>query len=435
VGTSASQNPVLIVGGGLGGLTAALALARRGRPARVLEGAPAFGAIGYGIQFGPNVFHVLDRIGLSDAVLEQADEPRSLVMFDALDGREVTHIPTGPPLRRRFGHPYIVIHRVDLHEVLLEACRRDPLVTLVPDAMVKDFNDHGDGVTVMTEDGRTFCGPALIGADGVRSRIRTRLLNDGDLTLNGYVAFRTIVPMDTVTAQVERDIVALWCGPGFHVVHYPLRHGTLFNVVAVLRRGANAERGDAGAYRAEVEHTHRHSHPALKALLRMFDFSRRQAIGDRDPVRRWHRGRVVLLGDSAHPTLQSLAQGACMAIEDGQCLADCIATAGDYETAFRHFENARVVRTARVTLESRHIWELYHAAGIAREVSWQTLGERSEADIHQCLAWLYDGFAPGREDSRATRPHDQGSQFSAHRLDGKPGAHPRHDAGTGVTEG
>jgi 3-hydroxybenzoate 6-monooxygenase len=439
VGTSTSENSIVIVGGGLGGLTAALALARHGRPARVLEGAPALGAIGYGIQFGPNVFHALDRIGLSEAVLERADEPRSLVMFDALNGREVTRIPAGPPLRRRFRYPYIIIHRVDLHEALLDACRRDPLVTLVPDAMVTGFGDHGDGVTVTTEDGRTFSGPALIGADGVRSRIRTQLLDDGDLILNDYVAFRTIVPMSAVTAQVERDIVALWCGPGFHIVHYPLRHGTLFNVVAVLRRGANAERSDAQAYRAELEHTHRYSHPTLKALLAMFDFSRRQAIGDRDPVRRWHRGRVVLLGDSAHPTLQSLAQGACMAIEDGQCLADCIAAAGDYEPAFRRFESARVVRTARVTLESRHIWELYHAGGIAREVYWQMLGERSEADIHHCLAWLYDGFAlsskTGREDSRATRPHDQGSRFSAHCLDGEQGPHPRHDAGTGVTEG
>ncbi|MBO0753137.1 MAG: FAD-dependent monooxygenase, partial [Bradyrhizobiaceae bacterium] len=374
------------------------------------------------------------------AVLESADEPRALVMFDALSGRDVTRIPTGPPLRSRFGHPYIVIHRVDLHEALLDACRRDPLVTLVPDAMVTRFDDHGDGVTVATEDGRTFCGPALIAADGVRSRIRTQLLDDGNLALNGYVAFRTIVPIGDVTAQVERDIVALWCGPGFHIVHYPLRHGTLFNVVAVLRRGADAERGDAQAYRAELERTHRHSHPALKALLAMFDFSRRQAIGDRDPIRRWHRGRVVLLGDSAHPTLQSLAQGACMAIEDGQCVADCIATAGnDYEAAFRRFESARVVRTARVTLESRHLWELYHADGIAREVYWQMLGERSEADIHRCLAWLYDGFAlssqNGQAKSRATRPHEQGSQFPAHRLDGEQGAHPRHDAGAGVTEG
>jgi salicylate hydroxylase len=390
----ADENSILIVGGGLGGLTAALALARRGLKVRVLEGAPSFGAIGFGIQFGPNVFHVLDRIGVRDAVLEQADQPSALVMFDALDGREVTRISTGPSLRARFKHPYIIIHRVDMHDVLLHACKRESAITLVPDAMVTRFDDRNGGITVMTEDGRSFSGPALIGADGIRSRIRAQLFDDGGPVPNGYTAFRTIVPMRDVTADVQRDIVALWGGPGFHIVHYPLRHGELFNVVAVFRRAASAERGDAAAYRAEIEQVYRDAHPTLKALLTLFDLSRRQALSDQDPIRHWHRGRVVLLGDAAHPTLQSMAQGACMAIEDGLCLADCIAAAdGDHGAAFRRFERARAVRTARLTLESRRMWEIYHADGIARDVYWQMLGERSEADTFQCLAWLYDGFA------------------------------------------
>src|SRR5262245_46443359 len=141
----AKDDPILIVGGGLGGLTAALALARHGLASRVLEGAPAFGAIGFGIQFGPNVFHVFDRIGLSDAVLEPADSPPAVLMFDALNGKEVTRVPTGASFRRRFKYPYIIIHRVDLHNVLLDACRREPLITLVPDAMVTRFDDDGDG--------------------------------------------------------------------------------------------------------------------------------------------------------------------------------------------------------------------------------------------------------------------------------------------------
>jgi 3-hydroxybenzoate 6-monooxygenase len=388
------ENSVLIVGGGLGGLTAALGLARQGLQVRVLEGSQAFGAIGYGIQFGPNVFHVLDRIGVSDAVLEKADSPRALVMFDALNGREVTRVPTGASLRARFKHPYIVIHRIDLHNALLDACKREPLISLVPDAMVAHFSGRSDGVTVTTERGDKFQCAALIGADGIRSRIRSQLFADGDPRPNGFMGFRTIVPMGDVVADVQRDIVALWGGPGFHIVHYPLRHGELFNIVVVFRRSAESERGDLAAYRAELEQVYRDAHPTMKVLLAMLDLGRRQAIGDRDPIRHWHKGRVVLLGDAAHPTLQSLAQGACMAIEDGQCLADCIVAAdGDYEAAFRRYESARVVRTARVTLESRYIWEVYHADGLAREVYWQMLGERREADIFQCLAWLYDGFA------------------------------------------
>ena len=398
----ASHHPILIVGGGLGGLTAALALARRGLPARVLEGAPAFGAIGYGIQFGPNVFHALDRIGVSEAVLAQADAPPAVLMIDALTGKEVTRVPTGPSLRARFKYPYIIIHRIDLHNAMLDACRREALITLEPDAMVARFIDHGDRVTVTTDDGRGFEGAALICADGIRSRMRAQLLADGDPLPNGFMAFRTIVPMAEVTADVERDIVALWGGPGFHIVHYPLRHGSLFNIVAVFRRSAHSERGDVAAHRAELELAYRNAHPTMKALLAMLDLGRRQAVGDRDPIRHWHQGRVALLGDAAHPTLQSLAQGACMAIEDGQCLADCIADAdGDYQAAFRRYEEARAVRTARVTLESRYLWDVYHSDGIARDVYWQMLGERSEADTFQCLAWLYDGFAlPAVRDPR-----------------------------------
>jgi salicylate hydroxylase len=393
-----NEQSILIAGGGLGGLTTALALAQRGIPTRVLEGAPAFGAIGYGIQFGPNVFHVFERLGVSEAVIEVADSPPVLLMVDALTGAEVTRIPTGPSLRKRFKYPYIIVHRVDIYNVLLDACRRQSLIALESDAMVRRFDDRGDGVTVTTEDGRSFDGTLLIGADGIRSRTRAQLFADGDPLPNGFMAFRTIVPIDDVTADVQREAVVLWAGPGFHIVHYPLRHGTLLNIVAVFRRSAHSERGDTTAYRRELEEAYRDAHPTMKALLAMLDLSRRQAVGDRDPIRHWHKGCVVLLGDSAHPTLQSLAQGACMALEDGLYLADCIAGSnGHYEAAFRRYENARSLRTARVTVESRYIWDVYHADGISREVYWQMLGERTEADTFQCLAWLYDGVAPPAE--------------------------------------
>jgi len=390
-----AEQPIIIVGGGLGGLTTALALAQRGWRTRVLEGAPEFGAIGYGIQFGPNVFHVFERLGLSNEVLKHADTPQTLAMLDALNGEEVTRVPTArASFRERFTYPYIIIHRIDLHRTMLEACERSELIDLVPDAMVADFEERGAGVVVRTEDGRSFEGAAVIGADGLRSRIRAQLFADGDPHPIGYVAHRTIVPMAELSADVRRNDVVLWGGPGFHIVHYPLRHGELFNVVAVFRTSSYLEKGDVESYRAELQHTYRNAHPAMKALLQMMDLSRRWTIGDRDPIRVWHKGRAVLLGDAAHPTLQSLAQGACMAIEDGLCLGELIhSNRGDFDAAFHQFERARSVRTARVTLESRYIWEVYHADDIAREVYWQTLGERSEQDIYQCLAWLYDGFA------------------------------------------
>ena len=400
----ATDNSILICGGGLGGLTTAVALARRGRPSRVLEGAPEFGAIGYGIQFGPNIFHVLGRIGLTDAVMAKADCPPAVLMRDAFTGDVLVTIPTGKSFRARFKHPYIIIHRIDLHHALLEACRGVDEIELVSDARVTGFDDRDDGVTVTTADGRSFSGAALIGADGLRSFIRSQLIGDGEPHPIGYVAYRTIVPISDLTADVHREEVVLWGGPGFHIVHYPLRHGTLFNIVAVFRTPTHAEKGDVASYRAELQHTYREAHPAMRDLIAMLDLGWRGQVGDRGPVRHWHKGRVVLLGDAAHPPLQSLAQGACMAIEDGLCLGELIHAAGDdFLTAFRRFEAARLLRTARVQLESRALWDFYHAEGIARDVRNETVAAWDEAHMHRCLAWLYDGFALPTESEQAAR--------------------------------
>ena len=384
--------PIVIVGGGLGGLTSALALGRAGRPVRVLEQAPEFGAIGYGIQLGPNVIPMFDRLGVTAAMLAQGDLPDACLMVDAYTGEEITRVPLGPSFRARFRHPYLIIHRVDLHHVLMDACRSQPDIAFVPDATVTAFEDRGDRVIVTTADGRRIAGAALIGADGLRSTVRTLLRQEGEPHHFGYVAQRTLVPMRDVPDPVPRQNVYLWAGPGFHMVHYPLRHGSVFNIVAVYRTATFADRLTESEHRAEVVRTFAGTHPAMQAMLGMMNLERRWPLADRDPIRHWHQGRVALVGDAAHPTLQSFAQGACMAIEDGVCLADCIDRAdGDYPRAFAAYEAARYLRTARLQLESRSMWDVYHAEGIAREVVRHTFAGRTEDDMFRCLAWLYDG--------------------------------------------
>jgi len=385
---------ILIAGGGLGGLAAALALGRKGLAVRVLEQAPKFAPIGYGIQLGPNVFPMFDRLGISAAVMRDATIPRNILMLDALSGEEVTHIPTGPKFRARFTHPYIIIHREDIHRVLIEACAAVPAITMEGGAGVADFEETDDGgVRVVLEDGRRVEGAALIGADGLRSAVRARLVTEGEPQPIGYVAHRTIVPMDALAAHIPyREEVVLWGGPGFHIVHYPLRHGTLFNVVAVFRTATFAERLDPAAYAAEVRKTYQDAHPVMKTLTDMMDLERRWIIADRDPIRHWGKGRVTLLGDAAHPVLQSFAQGACMAIEDGVVLGELVALAGgDLAQAFACYQKNRLLRTARLALESRAIWGFYHAEGIARDVRNDTCARWSEDDVFRCLAWLYDG--------------------------------------------
>jgi salicylate hydroxylase len=389
------DDPILVIGGGLGGAAAALALGRKGWRVRVLEQAPEFGVIGYGIQLGPNVFSMFDRLGVTDAVLAQSIVPNAILMIDSVDAGVMARIPTGASFRERFKRPYIVIHRADLHRILLDACKALANVELVPLTGAASYEDLGDCVRVHANDNRVIEGAALIGADGLRSTIRAQMLSEGEPRMTGYVAHRTIVPMAELRADVHRHEVVLWSGPGFHIVHYPLRAGALFNIVAVFRTSTHAEKGDMAGYRAELDRTYRDSHPAMKALLAMMDLERRWVISDRDPIRHWSQGRITLLGDAAHPTLQSLAQGACMAIEDAVCLAELIDLAGgDFARAFRQYETARYLRTARVQYESRYLWDnFYHLGGIEREVVRQAWAGRKEQQMFECLAWLYDGFA------------------------------------------
>jgi 3-hydroxybenzoate 6-monooxygenase len=401
------DEPIVIVGGGLGGLTAALALGRSGRRVHVLEQAPQFGAIGgYGIQLGPNVVPMLDRLGVMEAVLAKGDVPDACIMLDAYSGDEIARIPLGPSFRARFKHPSLIIHRIDLHQALLEACRLFPAIALESGAPVEGFEDRGDHVVVHIAGGRRVVGAALIGADGLHSAVRAQLRSEGEPHHFGYVAQRTVVPMKDVAPSVPARNVHLWAGPGFHIVHYPLRHDTLFNVVAVYRTASFAERRSERANRAEVDRIYAGTHSAMRAILAMMDLERRWPLADRDPIRQWHRGRVTMVGDAAHPTLQSLAQGACMAVEDGVCLAALIDAAdGDFAQAFARYEQHRSLRTARLQLESRYMWGVYHAEGIARDVMRETFAGRTEEDMFRCLAWLYDGF-PVPERSRVDAARD-----------------------------
>ena len=389
-----NDEPILVVGGGLGGASAALALARKGFRVRLFEQAPEFGVIGYGIQLGPNVFPMFDRLGITDAVMAASLRPGAVLMVDSIDGGVIARIPTGASFVKRFKRPYIVIHRTDLHTVLLNACKAEPNIEMLTNAAAKSFEDQGSGVRLHTRDGGDHSGAALIAADGLRSTIRQQMLDEGEPRTIGYVAHRTIVPMADITFEVDRDNVVLWSGPGFHIVHYPLRNKTLFNIVTVFKT-LNARPSDTESPHADLDHVYRDSHPTMKALWAMMDLSRSGWVSsDRDPIRRWSRDRATLLGDAAHPTLQTLAQGACMAIEDAVTLAQLIdVNDGDFAAAFRQYERARYLRTARVQFESRYHWDnFYHVGGIEREVARAIWSGRTEDEMFDCLAWLYDGF-------------------------------------------
>ena len=390
-----ADRSIVIAGGGIGGLAAALALSRNGIRSIVLEQSPRFAEIGAGIQLGPNVFKIFDRLGILDAISALTFFPEYLMMRDSTTGAELTRIAVGSEaFRARFKYPYGVIYRVDLHRVLLDACSMADGVTLKPSQKVKRFDDRGDRVVVAIESGESYEASALIGADGLWSRIRAQLLDDGPPRVSGHIAYRAVLPIAEVPEEWRPPAVVLWGGPKHHFVHYPLRHGDILNLVAVFHSHRYEEGWDTYGDPKELTQFFANAHPQVRAMLEKIESWRMWVLCDRKPIQNWSRGRVTLLGDAAHPMLQYLAQGAAMAIEDAYVVASEIeASGGDISAAFARFPRMRYVRTGRVQLTARFFGEIYHAGGAIADVRNEVFFKGPKtATPGETMAWLYDGI-------------------------------------------
>ena len=381
---------VLIVGGGIGGLTAALALARQGIRSQVIEQAAAFKEIGAGIQLGPNVFPMFERLGLIEPISALAVFPENLVMLDSITGEEVTRIPLGDAFRRKFHYPYALIHRADLHNVLLEHCRKSNLIRLDAAQKIVDLAETSGVITAKTANGKDYRCAALIGADGLWSTIREFVVGDGKPKPAGHIAYRAVLPTMEIPEQYRWRNMTLWAGEKVHFVLYPLRTGELYNLVAVFHSNRYEEGWDSFGDPAELHERFAATCAPVRMLLAKIESWRMWVLCDRPPVKDWSRGRVTLLGDAAHPMLQYLAQGACMAVEDAVCLADkAVEMNGDYAKAFRAYQAARYLRTGRVQIMARVYGEFYHAGGVAKELRNLMLGSRTPDDAMTGLDWLY----------------------------------------------
>ena len=394
------DDPILIAGGGIGGLACARALALKGYRSIVLEQAAEFGEIGAGIQLGPNVDRVFDRLNVRPAMRDIAFYPQNIIMMDSLTRDEVTRVPLGKKFEQHFGNPYGVIHRADLHKVLFEACQGMAEIELHAGVEVTGYDDDGDRVTVQTAGGDSYSGAALIGADGLWSKIRRTIIDDGDPIVSGHIAYRAVLPIDDVPPVLDQwmEDVVLWGGPRSHLVHYKLRRGELFNIVAVFHSQKYVEGwdefGDPGELRQHFEGTSRE----VQALLDKIDVWKMWVLCDRKPAREWSKGRVTLIGDAAHPMLQYLAAGAGMAMEDSVCLADLMEQHdGDIERVFADYPTKRYLRTGRVQLTARFYGDIYHAEGVTAELRNLLLGGRDPSGAYTGVEWLYKegSGAPG----------------------------------------
>ncbi len=382
---------IVIAGGGIGGLSAALGLSLKGFDVVVLEKASKFGEIGAGIQLGPNAFHALDYFGVGAAARAKAVYVDTLRLMDAVDGEEIIHIPLDEPFRERFGNPYAVIHRADLHGVLLDACRERANVDLRVNAEAETYAHEDDGVSVSLANGERVNGAVLIGADGLWSNIRRGVVGDGAPRVSGHSTYRSVIPLDKMPEDLRWNAATLWAGPKCHIVHYPLSDWKYFNLVVTYHNDAPEPVAGQPVPKDEVRKGFAHIHESARQIIEIGNDWRLWVLCDRDPVENWVDGRVALLGDAAHPMMQYYAQGACMAMEDAVCLSHSLdGHRDDLAAGLVAYQDQRLVRTARVQIGARAIGDhVNHAEGMHARVRNAILRGMSTEECYDRLAWLY----------------------------------------------
>lgn len=386
---AANSLPVLVAGGGIGGLAAALALTRRGLPVKVLEQSQQLGEIGAGIQLGPNAFAAFDALGVGPIARGRAVYVDEMVMHDALDETLVGRIPTQEAFLRRFGNPYAVIHRADVHQSLLDGVQASGRIEVATSTCVQRIEQDADGVTVHDTQGRVHRGRFLVGADGVKSAVRRQYVGD-EARVSGHVVYRAVVERADFPAELQWNAASIWVGPNCHLVHYPLRGGEQYNVVVTFHSRNKEEWSVREGSREEVQSYFEGICPKARQLIDLPKDWKRWATADREPIGQWVFGRAVLLGDAAHPMLQYLAQGACMALEDAVTLGEALAVTGDdVGRAFELYQRSRVARTARVVLSAREMGRIYHAKGVERLVRNDLWKGRSPERFYDAMEWLY----------------------------------------------
>lgn len=378
---------ILIAGGGIGGLTAALCLARRGHQVTVFEQGAAFGEVGAGIQLSPNCSRVLHDLGLQDALRASAFLPQATQFRDWRTGNVLGESPLGAAAAERYGAPYYHMHRGDLLSVLADAASQLPSITLRTNARVEGIELRDDSVK-LTTGGEVHTCDVLLGADGIHSMVRAALWGDEKPRFTGNVAWRALVPVERLPAGLVRPMSTAWWGPHKHFVHYYVRRGELVNCVCVVeKQGWEVESWTEPGDRAELKSDFAGWHPDVVQLIDNVDEDSlfKWALFDRAPMARWGKGRVTLLGDACHPTLPFMAQGAAMAIEDAAVLAGCLALGDDIPANLNRYEDLRRPRTAGIQNGSRRNATVFHLTGIKawlRNRAIRAAGTRTMARLY-----------------------------------------------------
>jgi salicylate hydroxylase len=383
---------ILIVGAGIGGLTAALALLRDGHDVTVYEQAPRLAELGAGVQISANGARVLFALGLEETIRKVWSVPSAKEIRLWNTGETWKLFDLGAESVARYGAPYFMIHRADLHQVLIDAVRSHKSDAIHLDARCTDFDEDGSAVTLHLANGERVTGDALIGADGVHSRIRNILVGGDRPEFTGCMAWRGLVPVEKLPPHMRRNVGVNWVGPGGHVINYQLRRGEIFNFVGIVERDWRVESWTEKGSTQECAADFSGWHEDIHAIIRSIEQPYKWALLGRTPLTRFSHGRATLVGDAAHPTLPMLAQGANMAIEDGVVLARCLSAYDDVETALAHYEVARVERTAKLVQGANDMAKRFHNPALADAVGAKAYvdAQWSEATVKRRYDWIFE---------------------------------------------
>ena len=390
----ASDHPILIAGGGIGGLATALALAKHGLPSKVLERRAALAEEGAGIQIGPHGMRVLSWLGVDGPLRASAAEPDNLRVMNARTARELCALPLGSWIARRHGAPYCTVHRQDLHAALLEHAAASPLIDIETNAEVVDAETYASGVSAKLANGSTLSGAALIGADGLWSSVRAKYFDAQRPRFSGKCAYRSVMPRDAIPDNLRGNDVRIWLASGAHIVDYPVRGGTERALVAIFSDNAQSEAWSTDATVSEVyARTTKFAQP-LKDLLRAANHWRKWSLYERAMPSPLAKGTIALLGDAAHPVLPFLAQGTVMALEDACVISAAIAkTPGDIPSALMRYESDRRARVIRVQAASRRNGQIYQMSSFLAAARNSVLRTLPAGRLMAGYDWLY-GWTP-----------------------------------------
>ena len=390
---STVSQKVVIVGAGIGGLTAALAVLKRGLDVEVYEQASELKEVGAGIQISSNGTRVLYALGLEDALKRVQVLPSKRQIRHWSTGETWNWFDLGTVTQQRYGTPHVMLHRGDLHGLLADAVR-----ALKPDAVKLNKRCTTvaiapDRAEVKFEDGETVRAAYVIGADGIHSKVRQELFGKDKPEFTGYVAWRGLVPMEKLPSHIAQMLGTNWLGPRGHVLHYPVRRGEIMNFITFVERGDwQVESWVTQGTRDELANDFRGWHDDVHAIIRNIDTPYKWAMMVRGPMPRWSKGRVTLLGDACHPTLPFLGQGGVMAVEDGYVLAACLTKYfSDPERAFARYEDIRRERTAAVVRKSNENVRSAFSPALAdqTQVAVEVAREWQQERVRERMEWLY----------------------------------------------